>query len=78
MTESEVNMSALEKIKASDKPVITPAEAASVLCCNPQYIRLQARKDASKLPFPVFCVGSRTHIPRLPFIAFIEGGAYGW
>ena len=40
MTESEVNMSALEKIKASDKSVITPAEAASVLCCNPQYIRL--------------------------------------
>lgn len=71
-------MSKLEQIKALDRAVITPDEAAGVLQCNAQYIRMQARADASKLGFPVICLGRRVKIPRLPFITFIEGGANGW
>lgn len=71
-------MSSIEKIKAMDRATITPAQAAEVLNCNPQYIRMQAREDPSKLGFPVVCIGRRTKIPRLPFIAFIAGGAEGW
>lgn len=71
-------MSSIEKIKAMDTATITPAQAAEVLSCNPQYIRMQAREDPSKLGFPVVCIGRRTKIPRLPFIAFIAGGAEGW
>lgn len=74
----ELDMSSLEKLKTLDRAVITPDEASKVLQCNPQYIRMQAHADASKLPFPVICIGSRVKIPRLPFIAFIEGGAQGW
>lgn len=74
----ELNMSSLEQIKAIDRAIITPAEAAKVLVCDPQYIRSQARKDATKLPFPVIVMGTRVKIPRIPFIAFIEGGAQEW
>lgn len=69
-------MSKLEQIKALERAIITPDEAARVLQCNAQYIRMQARADASKLGFPVICLGRRVKIPRLPFIAFVEGG--GW
>lgn len=71
-------MSSFEQIKALDRAIITPDEAARVLQCNAQYIRIQAREDASKLPFPTVCIGRRVKIPRLPFVAFIEGGANGW
>lgn len=69
-------MSALEKIKAMTAAIITPAQAAEVLECNPQYIRYMAHHDPAALGFPVFTVGQRTKVLRLPFIAFVEGG--GW
>lgn len=69
-------MNALERIKAMTDAVITPALAAEVLQCNPQYIRHQAHHAPESLGFPVFCVGSRTKIPRIPFLAFVAGG--GW
>lgn len=74
----ELDMSSLEQIKALDRAIITPAEASRVLQCDPQYIRSQAQRDATKLPFPIMLVGRRVKIPRIPFIAFIEGGAQGW
>lgn len=65
----------LEDLKGMDKVVITPAEAAQVLNCDPHWIRLTARERPEALGFPAICLGSRVKIPRLPFIQFLEGGA---
>lgn len=65
----------LEELKRSEKIIITPAEAAPVLGCDPHWIRITARERPQALGFPVICMGSRVKIPRLPFIKFLEGGA---
>ena len=62
----------IEEIRQSDKPVLTPADIAPVLGVNPQSIRVA---DPYELGFPVTKVGSRTLIPRKPFLAFVEGEA---
>lgn len=61
----------LDEIRSSDKIMLTPADIAPVLGVNPQSIRAA---DPVDLGFPVAKIGTRTLIPRLPFIAFVEGG----
>ena len=58
----------LEEIRASGKAVLTPAEAAGPLRCDPQALRLTAQQHPEKLGFPVVCVGKRTKIPTEPFL----------
>lgn len=65
---------ALERMRASTAPTITPAEAAKVMGCHPHTIRVMARENPENLGFPVSVIGSRTIIPRLPFIRYIEKG----
>jgi hypothetical protein len=60
----------LDEIRASDKAVLTPAEVAPVLGVNPQSIRAA---DPVDLGFPVIKLGTRTLIPRVPFLAVMEG-----
>lgn len=60
----------LDEIRASDKAVLTPADVAPVLGVNPQSIRAA---DPVDLGFPVTKIGTRTLIPRKPFLAFVEG-----
>lgn len=64
----------LEELKALDKPVITPAIAAQFLKCNPYNISIQALDCPERLGFPVSRIGTRTKIPRLAFISFLETG----
>lgn len=64
----------LEEVKAMDRETLTPAQAASVLNCNPHSIRIAARTEPQSLGFPVNVMGTRTRIPRRPFIAFLESG----
>ena len=66
---------ALEAIKAMDDVMITPAQAAPAIGCDPHWIRIMARTRPDQLGFPVVIMRSRTKIPRLPFIRFVEGGA---
>lgn len=66
----------LEEIKASDKTMLTPVDVSKVLGCAPYSINQQVKADASKLGFPVMMCGRRVKIPRLAFIAFIEGRTY--
>jgi hypothetical protein len=66
---------ALEAIKAMDDVTITPAQAAPAIGCDPHWIRIMAREHPEKLGFPVIILRSRTKIPRLPFIRYIEGTA---
>ena len=42
-------------IRAMSKPTILASEAAQVLGCDPQWIRLMARERPEKLGFPVCC-----------------------
>lgn len=72
----ERHAEALAAIKAMDKTMITPAEAAPVIGCDPHWIRLMARQKPEGLGFPVTIVGkngNRTKIPRIPFIKYVEG-----
>lgn len=63
----------LQDLKAMSKTMLTPAEAAQVIGCDPQLIRIAARQQPELLGFPVVVIGTRTRIPRTAFIRFIEG-----
>lgn len=63
----------LKDIKQMEKDIITPAEAAQVVGCDPQLIRLEAREKPENLGFPVIIVRSRIKIPRMAFIKYMEG-----
>lgn len=71
----EKHSKALENIKSLDRTMITPALAAEVIGCDPHFIRLAARQKPELLGFPVIVVGTRTKIPRIPFIRYVEGSA---
>ena len=58
----------LAEIMASDAPMLTPAQVAPVLGCNPQDIRVTARQAPELLGFPVSVIGTRTKIPRRSFL----------
>jgi hypothetical protein len=64
----------IQEIKQSDAMFLTPVQIAPVIGCDPQLIRLQARKDPSKLGFQVTVLGSRTKIPRKPFLEWLGEG----
>lgn len=63
----------LDELRGLDRETITPAIAARVLGCDPQWIRVAAHQDRSLLGFPVVVLNSRVKIPRLAFIKFMEG-----
>lgn len=64
----------LSELKGLDRDVITPAQAAKVLKCDPQYIRAAAHQCPKLLGFPVVLIRKRVKIPRLAFIRYMEGG----
>lgn len=61
----------IEEIKNSEKVCLSPAEAADALGCSPQAIRILARQNPERLGFPVLVSGTRTHIPRIPFLEYL-------
>lgn len=61
----------IKDLECMDCAMLTPAQAASVIGCDPQLIRVMAREKPGKLGFPVTLVGSRVKIPRLPFLQYI-------
>lgn len=63
----------IQEMKTSTKEILTPADIASVLCVDPQRIRIQVEEDPSKLGFPVSKIGTRVKIPRLGFLRWLEG-----
>lgn len=64
------DMELLEEIRQMKKTCITPAEAARVIHCSPDLIRVAARQKPELLGFPVTVTGNRTKIPRIPFLRF--------
>lgn len=63
---------ALDRIRGMSAATLTPADVAPVLGCDPNTIRQQAREDPGALGFPVVLVGSRTKIPREPFLRYVD------
>lgn len=56
----------LDEIRNSTKEVLTPAEVAEVLGCDPpQDVRVQAKRNPERLGFNVAVIGSRVKVPRL-------------
>lgn len=52
-----------------------PTEIAPLLGWDAHYVRLMARQCPGDLPFPVVTHGTRTQIPKAPFIEwFLEQG----
>lgn len=66
-------MRTLDEVRASGRDVLTPADVAPGLGCDPHYIRVAARQCPERLGFPVVLIGNRTKIPRIAFIKFMEG-----
>lgn len=63
-------MTVAELIK-SEKVLLNPTDICDILGSDPQSIRDQAHSEPALLGFPVIVVGSRTKIPRIPFLKFI-------
>lgn len=63
----------LQDLAAKDGDVLRPEDVASYLGCAPQLLRAQAREDPTKLGFRVIVIGTRTLIPKGPFIEFMGG-----
>jgi hypothetical protein len=65
----------LDQIINADKEMLTAADVAAVIGCDPYNIILQARQDVSthcnSLGFPVIVIGNRVKIPRRAFLEFI-------
>lgn len=66
--------SALERIAASPKEMLTPADVAPVLGCNPYTINVMAKTRPDLLGFPVAMIGNRVKIPRRSFLRWAGVG----
>ena len=65
----------LEEVRASTEVFLTPVQIAPILGCAPQWIRRAAHDSPELIGFPVCVIGTRTRIPRKPFLKFLgEGG----
>ena len=63
----------IDQIRESDKTMLTPADVADVLKCDPQSIRTAAKQRPDLLGFNVAVIGSRTLIPRVGFLNWMDG-----
>lgn len=61
----------LDDIKQINREFLLPREVAEIMGCDPQDIRVTARERPDLLGFPVCVIGSRTKIPRIPFLKFM-------
>lgn len=65
----------LEEARNYHKEVLTPVQVSEILGCDPQELRMQARARRDLLGFPTICVGNRVKIPRLAFLAYMDGAS---
>lgn len=63
----------IAEMEASRKAMLTPADVAEVLGCNPYAINVQVKHDPGKLGFPVTKIGNRVKIPREAFLRWFRG-----
>lgn len=63
-------MRTLQEIEICPKTMLTAADIAPFLKCDPYNINVQAHEDPSMLGFPVIVIGTRVKIPREGFVNF--------
>ena len=65
----------LQEIAAMTKEYLVPAEVYRVLGCSQYFLSVasETSEGRARLGFPVIRIGSRTKIPRRPFLKFM-----GW
>jgi hypothetical protein len=51
--------------------MISAAEAASVLGCDQNTLRVTIKQAPERLGFPASLIGNRVRIPRLPFLRYL-------
>lgn len=61
----------MDEIKRSGKDFLIPTDIAGILGVNPHAIRIGAANGT--LRFPYIRLGTRTKIPRIAFIKWMEG-----
>lgn len=61
----------IEEIKNYDRDYLVPAQVASVLGCDPHWIRVAARNNPEQLGFKVCTLNTRIKIPRISFLKFM-------
>lgn len=64
----------LEEIEAIPRQILTAADVAPFLECDPNVIRGQAQRDPVALGFPVVVMGSRVKIPKAAFVYAMRYG----
>lgn len=64
----------MQELKKLDQPFVLSSQVAEIIGTSAQAIRVQARDNPDALGFPVTRIGSKTYIPRLAFIKFVEHG----
>ena len=64
----------LKEIEESGKEVLTCAEVAPVLKCNPATLHMQAMEEPWRLGFPAIVMGRRVKNARRPFLSYVKGG----
>lgn len=66
----------LQDIAQIPGDVLQAEEVAKYLHCSPQLIREQARTKPELLGFKVIVIGTKTLIPKGPFIQYMGGLTY--
>ena len=64
----------LDEIRSLDREYLVPVEVAPVLGCDAQDIRVAAKQHPERLGFNVAVIGTRVKVPKLAFLAWMEGG----
>lgn len=65
---SERKGKGFDAILASDAVFLTAEEVGKAAGWSPDMIRAQARENPALLGFPVTVLGTRTYIPRVPYL----------
>ena len=73
MKNAQKAIDAIDAIRASASPVLTPEDVGPALGLDPNSIRHQAKENPLMLGFPVCRTGSTTTIPRRPFLRWLTG-----
>lgn len=63
----------LEDIEALPKEILTPADIAPILGCQPYAINVATENGENPFNFPVYRMGRRVKIPKQPFLKAMRG-----
>lgn len=63
----------LKDIEALPKEILTPADIAPILGCQPYAINVATENGENPFNFPVYRMGRRVKIPKQPFLKAMRG-----